>query len=80
MKFPFDWLLLNRWFWITILGCWAVMVGPLVIITLMIYLPTPVKLAGLFGLLVGGGAVGGYNDWVKARRQEQKVHPEEYES
>ena len=79
MKFPLDWLLLNRWFWITVLGCWAVMVGPLIIITLMIYLPAPVKVAGLFGLLVGSGIAGGYKDWVKARRQEQQLQPEEYQ-
>jgi len=77
MKFPLDWLLLNKWFWITILGCWAVMIGPFIFLTLMIYLPAPVKVAGLFCLLVGWGVASGYKDWVQARRQEQKIHPEE---
>ena len=79
MKFPLDWLLLNKWLWFTVLGCWAVMIGPFIVITVMMHLPAPIKMAGLFGLLVGYGVASGYKDWIQARKREQQLHPEEYQ-
>lgn len=76
MKFPLGWLLLNRWFWIIILGCWAVVIGPLIVMSIMISLPAPLNALGVFGLIIGWSVASGYKDWVQARRQEQKFHPE----
>ncbi len=72
MRFPLDWLLLNKWLWITVLGCSAVLVGPLFIIYLMLILPGPIKTVAIFGIIIGGGITSGYKDWILARRQEEK--------
>ncbi len=77
MKFPLDWLLLNKWLWITILGCWAVAVGPVVVLYLLLFLPGPTKVVGVFGLIIGWGVASGYKDWIKTRkREEEKPHEE----
>jgi hypothetical protein len=73
-KFPLDWLFLNRWLWITIFLCCAVAIGPLFVLLLLLYLPDPIKMLGVFGILIGWGIAGGYKDWVKSKRQEKEFH------
>jgi len=70
MRFPLDWLLLNKWLWITIFGCWLVMIGPVIFVYFMLFLPPPIKMIVFFGIIVGWGVAGGYKDWVMARRKE----------
>jgi len=72
VKFPLDWLLLNKWYWITVFGCFAVMIGPLITIYLILFLPAAAKAITLFGIIIGWSIAGGYKDWIKARRKEEK--------
>ena len=79
MKFPLDWLLLNRWFWIIVLCCWAVVIGPLFFISLLIFLPAPFNVGFLIVLIVGWSVAAGYKDWVLAKRNEEKTTPKEFQ-
>jgi len=72
MKFPLDWLFLDRWYWITIFGCCAVMIAPIVVISIIVYLPSPLNAISVIGLIVGWGIAGGYRDWAKSRKNEEK--------
>ncbi|HKZ95000.1 MAG TPA: hypothetical protein VJ249_10560 [Candidatus Bathyarchaeia archaeon] len=72
MRFPLDWLSSERWYWITILGCFAVLAGPLMIIYIIVFLPAPLNAVAVFGLILGWSLAGGYKDWVKAEREEEK--------
>jgi len=73
MRFPLDWLLLDRWYWITIFGCFAVIIGPLIMIYIIIFLPAPLRPVAVFCIIVGWSLAGGYKDWIKARRKEERL-------
>lgn len=73
MNFPFDWLLLNKWYWIIVFGCFAVIIGPLITIYIILFLPSTIKAVMVFGIIIGWSIAGGYKDWVKTRRKEQKL-------
>lgn len=66
-------LLLNKWLWITILGCIAVMIGPILIIYIIALMPVTFKVASMLVIMIGWGVAGGYKDWAVARRKEQKL-------
>jgi uncharacterized protein involved in cysteine biosynthesis len=72
MKFPLDWLLLDRWYWITILGCSAVMIGPFLTIYIIILLPGILKAVAALSLIAGWILAGSYKDWAKAKHKEEK--------
>ena len=71
MKFPLDWLLLNRWYWIIVLSCFAVMIGPLVTIYVMLFMPAILRVIALFGIIICWGIASGYKDWAKARKENE---------
>jgi hypothetical protein len=77
-KFPLDWLLLNRWLWITIFACCAVALGPFMVVFILLFLPDPVKILGVFGIIIGWGIAGGYKDWVQSRRKEKEFERKKY--
>ena len=68
-----DIFLLNKWLWITILGCTAVIIGPMLIIYIITLMPMTFKLASMVAIMICWGIAGGYKDWVVARRKEQKL-------
>jgi len=72
MRFPLDWLFLDRWYWITILGCFAVMVGPFFMIYVILFLPGVLKAVGVLSLLAGWIIAGAYRDWARARHKEEE--------
>lgn len=80
MKFPLGWLLLNKWLWITILGCSAIMIGPFIVIYMVLLLPQPLKPVFFITLIVGSGIAGGYKDWAIAKHREEKLRPTEFQS
>jgi len=73
MKRTIDLFILNKWIWIIVFGCAAVIVGPVLIIYLIVLVPAPLKVAATFGIMIGWGVAGGYKDWILAKRQEQKI-------
>lgn len=75
MKFPLDWLFFEKWWWFTILGCCAVIVSPLVVLYAVVSLPGPLRGVAVLGIILGWSVAGGYKDWVKARRKEEKEKP-----
>jgi len=72
MKFPLAWLLFEKWLWITILGCIAIVIFPLVIVYGIFYLPVEGKVAALFTILGGWGIAGGYKDYAMSKRKEKE--------
>lgn len=81
MKFPLDWLFLNKWFWITILGASAIIIGPLVVISLIVSLPSPaLRGVATVTLIFGWGIAAGFKDWVISKRREQKINSYEFQA
>jgi len=72
MKFPLGWLLFNRWIWITILSVTFIAIGPFIVISIILALPTELKGVATILLIFGWGIAAGYKDWTIAKRQEEK--------
>jgi len=73
MKLPLDWLLFNKWLWITIFSLSAVAVGPLIVLSFILALPQELRGIATIMLIVGWGVAAGYKDWIIARRQEERL-------
>jgi len=81
MKFPLDWLLLNWWLWITIASLIIIVIGPLVVISVILSLPSP-ELRGIatIMIIVGWGVAAGFKDWVVSKRNEERTKPYTFET
>jgi len=73
MKFPLGWLLFNRWIWITILSLSLIAMGPFIVISILLALPSELKGVATILLIFGWGIAAGYKDWAIAKRQEEKI-------
>ena len=67
-----SWILSEKWLWIIILGLTAVLVGPLLIIWVILYLPGELRVVATILVIVGWGAAAGYKDWLKDKRREEE--------
>jgi len=72
MKFPLDWLLFNRWLWITVSCLALIALGPFFVLSFILALPQELMGVATLMLILGWGIAAGYKDWVIARRQEEK--------
>jgi len=81
MKFPLAWLLLNKWLWITILSLSAIVIGPFVVISLVLSLPSPeLRALATFMIIFGWGIAAGFKDWVISKRNEERTKPYVFET
>jgi len=64
-------ILKEVWLWITIAACIAILLGCMLLVWLIIQLPEWLRSTVLIFLLVCGGVVGGYKDYLKARAKER---------
>ncbi len=73
-----SWMLSEEWLWIIILGLAVVLIGPLLIIWVILYLPIELKVVATALIIIGWGVAAGYKDWLQnKRREEEKRRKEE---
>jgi len=71
MKIPLAWLLLQKWLWITILGCISVVLLPFLIVYGILILPAEAKVAAIFTVIGAWSIAGAYKDWAISKRREE---------
>jgi hypothetical protein len=62
----------DRWFWITVLSVFLVVVVPLIIVWFILqpFVPPEGRIVATILIVVIWGVVSGYKDWLKAKRKE----------
>jgi hypothetical protein len=75
-----SWILSEKWLWIIVLGLTAVLVGPLLIIWFILYLPGELKVVATILIIIGWGVAAGYKDWLQNKRREEESRRREVSS
>lgn len=65
-------ILREEWLWIIILSVIAIIIFPLILIWLVLYLPSELRLIITIVLVIGWGIAAGYKDWLMEKRKEEK--------
>jgi len=73
MKLPS--VMLDKWFWITLLSVIFVVVVPLTVIWLVLQVPPMWRLAATITIFVMWAVVSGYKDWVISKSREFEEEP-----
>jgi hypothetical protein len=75
-----SWILSEKWLWIIVLGVTAILVGPLLIIWFILYLPGEFKVVATILIIIGWGVAAGYKDWLQNKRREEEKRRREVSS
>jgi len=65
-------ILSEKWFWIIVLSLILILVGSMVIVLVIVYLPSPYNAILTILIIVVWGIAAAYKDWLKEKEKEYK--------
>jgi len=65
-------ILSEKWFWIIVLSLILILVGSMIIVLVIVYLPSPYNAILTILIIVVWGIAAAYKDWLKEKEKEYK--------
>jgi hypothetical protein len=62
----------DKWFWITVLSVFLVIVGPLILVWGILNLPVELRIIATICIIILWGVVSGYKDWIVSKEREKE--------